>query len=520
MMNRLIALMLCWPLWAGADTWYVRPVSGEYGAEDGTSYEDAFDGFSDIAWGGANVAAGDTLYLCGEFDETALTVGADGSDGSEITISGACPDEDTVFSRTGGVTALAVGRPYIIIEDITFGAIQNGSDASQAIKINSGAHHVTIRNNDFTQVGTNEYRGINANHATDETVAIHDVTISGNTFAGLYDEAIRLDFPDPSQTCSGVEAAPYNLTIEDNAFSEVKQGVRVFIPTEECFTTADVRPYGLQIKNNTFDNIDFYPISPKWKAVSGYSNTVSGNVIRGGGKNTGAAPANGIQLGMCEGGSVVDNYISDIDSGTGGDGVGIIVDHALEDRTLQSDGVLVARNFIVDMNDNDEACGISTWSGDNTTVAANIIVNSTNGICVANSDATGNAFYNNTILNPIEDCAEYSVTAAASTFRNNICVGTGSGIKVEGLSNAPTESNNLITQSDNDVTLDASDLTAAPLFIGGSSPTTPEGFRLKPDSPAIRAGTCYLTTGCVHYDYEGKRARVPPDIGAFQRNDP
>jgi len=24
----------------------------------------------------------------------------------------------------------------------------------------------------------------------------------------------------------------------------------------------------------------------------------------------------------------------------------------------------------------------------------------------------------------------------------------------------------------------------------------------------------------VHYDYEGKRARVPPDIGAFQRNAP
>jgi hypothetical protein len=59
-----------------------------------------------------------------------------------------------------------------------------------------------------------------------------------------------------------------------------------------------------------------------------------------------------------------------------------------------------------------------------------------------------------------------------------------------------------------------------PLWRGGLSPSTAAGFKLRLDSPLIRAGTCYLTTGCVHYDYEGKRARVPPDIGAFQRNDP
>jgi magnesium-transporting ATPase (P-type) len=36
---------------AHAETLYVRPVSGEYGAENGSTYESAFDGFADISWG-------------------------------------------------------------------------------------------------------------------------------------------------------------------------------------------------------------------------------------------------------------------------------------------------------------------------------------------------------------------------------------------------------------------------------------------------------------------------------------
>ena len=32
------------------DNFFVRPETGEYGNEDGTSYDDAWDGFSDIEW--------------------------------------------------------------------------------------------------------------------------------------------------------------------------------------------------------------------------------------------------------------------------------------------------------------------------------------------------------------------------------------------------------------------------------------------------------------------------------------
>ncbi|MCB0074153.1 MAG: hypothetical protein KDE20_21960 [Caldilineaceae bacterium] len=61
-------------------------------------------------------------------------------------------------------------------------------------------------------------------------------------------------------------------------------------------------------------------------------------------------------------------------------------------------------------------------------------------------------------------------------------------------------------------------MSADPKYIDGATPNTALGFRLKPNSPLIRAGTCYLSPGCVYPDYRGYRGRVPPDIGAYQRN--
>jgi hypothetical protein len=64
----------------GPSTWYVRPLvdrdkavddlvnqvadQGVYGRQDGTSYEDAFNGIPNIKWGEGGVEAGDTLYVC------------------------------------------------------------------------------------------------------------------------------------------------------------------------------------------------------------------------------------------------------------------------------------------------------------------------------------------------------------------------------------------------------------------------------------------------------------------------
>ncbi|MDD3925951.1 MAG: hypothetical protein PHT33_04770, partial [bacterium] len=85
-MSFLICLLalnsVCW-----ASTWYVRPAGGSYGLENGTSYDNAWDGFGRIVWGSSGVTAGDTLYVCGNHYQT-MTVGATGASGSPITIRG------------------------------------------------------------------------------------------------------------------------------------------------------------------------------------------------------------------------------------------------------------------------------------------------------------------------------------------------------------------------------------------------------------------------------------------------
>jgi len=68
------------------------------------------------------------------------------------------------------------------------------------------------------------------------------------------------------------------------------------------------------------------------------------------------------------------------------------------------------------------------------------------------------------------------------------------------------------------VTSNVNEVSGDPQFIGGPNPTTAEGFKLRPNSPLRRAGTCVYTTGCVPRDFGGRRGRVPPDIGAWQRN--
>lgn len=56
-----------------------------------------------------------------------------------------------------------------------------------------------------------------------------------------------------------------------------------------------------------------------------------------------------------------------------------------------------------------------------------------------------------------------------------------------------------------------------PKFVGGLRPTTADGVRLRSDSPVLRKGASYLTVGGVYLDAGGRRARLPADLGAWQR---
>ena len=109
-------------------------------------------------------------------------------------------------------------------------------------------------------------------------------------------------------------------------------------------------------------------------------------------------------------------------------------------------------------------------------------------------------------------------TADTATFRNNATIGaTSCGINraASGQTETHTASNgNGIAFCVNGSTTaaGAGAVTAAPKLLGGSSPTTAEGFRPNAGSPLIRAGT----PTSAKYDYRGRRFNVPPSIGAYE----
>jgi hypothetical protein len=85
----IVVIVLCYSIPAYSATWYVNNTAT--GSNNGSSWTNAWNGFSRIVWGGSGVKAGDTLYISGGtiskvYNET-LTIRTSGSAGSPITIS-------------------------------------------------------------------------------------------------------------------------------------------------------------------------------------------------------------------------------------------------------------------------------------------------------------------------------------------------------------------------------------------------------------------------------------------------
>jgi PKD repeat protein len=93
----ILSLIFCTIPVLGAN-WYVRPAGGNYGAEDGTSYANAWDGLLNVRWGAGGVDAGDTLYVCGThilnmtsktlYNQGSITPHSGDSDAARVTIRG------------------------------------------------------------------------------------------------------------------------------------------------------------------------------------------------------------------------------------------------------------------------------------------------------------------------------------------------------------------------------------------------------------------------------------------------
>jgi len=121
-----LLIFLALPSWA--ETFYVRPAGGSYGSEDGSSYDNAWDGLTNVQWANpkesGKVGPGDTLYVCGihlatwTSDNYIATKGditpVSGTSGDLITIRGDYPGDPGVF--WGGYNE-EFGNPWTNNED-------------------------------------------------------------------------------------------------------------------------------------------------------------------------------------------------------------------------------------------------------------------------------------------------------------------------------------------------------------------------------------------------------------------
>lgn len=190
MRNIIIILFLfagnCYGGMLPRSVWYVQPVTGEYGAENGTTLATAFDGFADIDWNA--IQPNDYLICQGNFLET-LTIGKSGTANKPITIIGrAC--SINASGLISGISIIDYG--YITIRDIyienaTTNNIYIGGTSTNII-INR-AYAQRSGNQAFQNEGTSsaKYIGVQGNYCTDDGFSMHDNcndTILGGSFYG------------------------------------------------------------------------------------------------------------------------------------------------------------------------------------------------------------------------------------------------------------------------------------------------------------------------------------------------
>ena len=99
----IIALSSVWLILSAdgvaARDWFVRPAGGNYGSENGSSYQNAWDGFANINWD--VLGSGDTLYIAGTFTSADLEVNSGGNASADLQIRGDHPMGPGILSGAG-----------------------------------------------------------------------------------------------------------------------------------------------------------------------------------------------------------------------------------------------------------------------------------------------------------------------------------------------------------------------------------------------------------------------------------
>lgn len=452
---------------AGAATWYVRPVTAEYGAEDGSSYAAAFDGFADIAWGAGNVNTGDTLVVCGDFG----TDSTDGGFGAMLLIEAA------------GVTI--------------DGDCSSQGDAQKAV-LDGG--------------GTQDYGIACWTNALCSATVIRNVEVRNFDIRGVY---IRNDL---STTLAN------NATISN---VDCKNVIGLIASSPQCFS---VFGGGATLRNITADTVTDDAIHVEgddllltdWRAVSPAYNAATdvGDCVQV------AAQADNARIrnGHCDHTNAATKQCVIIQGDAGDDNAEIKNVTCLYpetgNETNQTKGLyssvpntVFLKNYVVGGYYGIYAIGA------NAVVTGNILrKQELRGIDAVSTVTSGAHLIENNTVSGVPTCIALNGGAGVTTnIYNNSVNGCTTGI-VKGGSSTINFGGNAGFGNGTDFSSCCNPMavTADPRFLGGDTPTTAEGFRPRANSPLIRAGTPIPGLN----DFDGYNFEPAPTIGAYRGPSP
>lgn len=476
----------------GPSTWYVRPRDRNvtYGAEDGTSYENAFNGLVNwdddrgslpgIVWGTQGVEAGDTLYVCdrhelisddGDFaDRAIICIGASGhSPDYPVTIRGDCPfHSGTIVGLDLGYRLKIDRRKHVLFQGIVFEGFN-------------------LRMEPHFPDGTDE--------AITDTPRSTYIVFDGCTM--MYADCLV-----------ALDTGHDHWTFRNNTMMHAGSGILTG-PIEGAIVNF------LTVSNNTFRQFGVAPFEhTDAHAVgigSGEGHVIEGNYI----ENTGTAIEFWTATLPMQNMIVRYNFIKDIKKKRITEGHGIAISGKNNDSFGLRTGFKIYGNIIV----NPEGSGISSNNKDLVEVYNNVVCGGEFGLRFAVLDAPLTAkVYNNIIVDPKYSAffveADPNLPWSEVSWDHNIYWSSvGQMINFE-----TVRTPKLGFKLHEDILgWDMNSIVADPRFVSLLR-LLPEDFRLQAGSPAIDAGE---DVGLAR-DFDGNPVPwgLAPDIGAYEYTSP
>jgi len=482
-------LLLVWSGAWGAER-YFAPESRCANNGDGTSNVCAasagaagmWRGDANIAW--ASVNPGDTLYGCGDWQPTdaRITIEDSGAAGNYITLSGnaaACGRaSNSTIDRTGltgaGARAIAASntaatRQYIRIEDLTIRNVSAGIlwDYSTTGAVSDDTS-LWVRRVKFENCGTSSGTDGDCIWKRGEGLIVED-----SSFEGCWEDCIWYRGKGASIVRNRFSRVSFGGALGDCTqidLTGVTDMGAVNWSRNHCDHTAADNKYGLVIG----------PMIGAGSSVLAYENIVLCPLV----------PTNPVPANQCHPlyfDAHADTAISIFRNFTQGGEVGISLTAA--SAAAFSTRAQIAGNIVYKASDR----GI--WTDAN----------------VDNID-----IWNNVVSEAGQEALYIGKSGAALNANNNVLVNSGAGIFYI----TPPTSRGFNSYHGNALNVDVNgsvgstttgDVTSNPRFIGGTNPTTAEGFRPSTNSPLCGAGA-YTD---AKYDYNHERMPLPRDIGAL-----